>query len=297
MNEKNTIRSEIRAASRVTERTMETAIVRGDPSETRTARRIRAGRERRVVLVAAGRGFHARSGRALEPVQTDLSASHAGRRIDPEAVHRPERPAGSPLRGARTGHGRNGRSRRHGTDRRSGRSLRPARKPARARQGLLRPAASRAGSFESGRLFRLPDAGTHTLRSARRRHGLARVRIGPERRADRMPQAEKRNGPGTPERSPRPKADRPNGTSLSSARFLPQDGPKTKCRDSSEEPAPRCLRKSPSRSAFRTTPAGERDGLFPKNGYLCMSRLAQAAGRGLRGTERPQNDKTKTTWT
>lgn len=42
MNEKNTIRSEIRAASRVTERTMETAIVRGDPSETRTARRIRA---------------------------------------------------------------------------------------------------------------------------------------------------------------------------------------------------------------------------------------------------------------
>lgn len=75
-----------------------------------------------------------------------------------------------------------------------GRSLRPARKPARARQGLLRPAASRAGSFESGRLFRLPDAGTHTLRSARRRHGPARVRIGSERRADRMSQAEKRNG-------------------------------------------------------------------------------------------------------
>lgn len=164
-------------------------------------------------------------------------------------------------------------------------------------KGLLRPAASRAGSFESGRLFRLPDAGTHTLRSARRRHGLARVRIGPERRADRMPQAEKRNGP---ERLNVPLDRR---RTARTERACPRHG---SCRRMVRKRNAATAAKSRRRDACARVrqgvrsarPAGGKDGLFPKNGYLCMLSLrARATEAQPAKAERPQNDKTETTWT
>lgn len=99
MNEKNTIRSEIRAASRVTERTMETAIVRGDPSETRTGSTHSSGprasrctgrcraRFSRTIWSSAGAG------------PNGSICQSCGRRIDPEAIHR----TGNDLREARFG--------------------------------------------------------------------------------------------------------------------------------------------------------------------------------------------------
>lgn len=297
MNEKNTIRSEIRAASRVTERTMETAIVRGDPSETRTARRIRAAASVALYWSLPGEVFThdlverwSRSKRIYLPVMQG-DGLILKRFTDRNDLREARFGVQEPITGETAGPG----------DMElivvPGRSLRPARKPARARQGLLRPAASRAGSFESGRLFRLPDAGTHTLRSARRRHGLARVRIGPERRADRMPQAEKRNGP---ERLNVPLDRR---RTARTERACPRHG---SCRRMVRKRNAATAAKSRRRDACARVrqgvrsarPAGGKDGLFPKNGYLCMLSLrARATEAQPAKAERPQNDKTETTWT